>query len=61
DVDRAILAADNYYKGLSQTLLISHDVDDIVPLQNPHAPMENWECNYCQYNHICNSPKIKRI
>jgi len=60
DVDRAILAADNYYKALAKTMEL--DVDEIVPLQHPYAPMDaNWECNYCQYNHICNSPKIKRI
>lgn len=60
DVNRAIIAADTYYKNLAETMKL--DVDDIIPLQHPFAPMEPaWECNYCQYNHICNSPKIKRI
>jgi len=59
DVNRCILAADNYYKELSQTMKM--ELGDIIPIQHPKAPMENWECNYCQYNHICDSPKIKRI
>jgi CRISPR/Cas system-associated exonuclease Cas4 (RecB family) len=60
DPDRAILSANNYYKNLAETMKM--EVDEIIPLQHPFAPIEpKWECDYCQYNHICNSPKIKRI
>lgn len=57
--ERALIAANNYYRELSTSL--DNSLDDLIPIQHPYSPVEVWECNYCPYNHICNSPKIKRI
>jgi len=59
DYNRAVIMANDYYKSLSASLEL--ELDDIVPIQHPYSPVEQWECNYCNYNHICPSPKIKRV
>lgn len=59
NTDRIVIQADNYYRELATSL--DNDLDDLIPIQHPFSPIENWECNYCPYNHICPSPKIKRI
>lgn len=56
DVDRCIMMAGAYYKLLSETL--QEDLENIVPVQHKRSPIENWECNYCSYNHLCKSPLI---
>lgn len=59
DVHRIVSMAEGYYKDLSVSL--GMELDDLVPLQHPYSPMEAWECNYCDFNHVCPSPKIKRV
>lgn len=59
DTDRIVSMADKYYKDLSVSMKM--ELDEIIPIQHPFSPMEQWECNYCDYNHICSSPKIKRV
>lgn len=60
DYNRCTLAADNYYRELAETMKL--ELDEIVPIQHPKAPINTkWECDYCNYNHICPSPKIKRV
>jgi hypothetical protein len=56
DEDSLIEDANNYYKMLATSMKM--DINQIIPVQHPFSPMENWECNYCNYNHICTSPKI---
>lgn len=59
DVNRITLMAHNYYELLGKSL--EKDLDELMPILHPQSPMETWECNYCNYNHICPSPKIKRV
>ncbi|NCN86740.1 PD-(D/E)XK nuclease family protein [archaeon] len=56
DENSAIQDAYDYYKNLAHSMKL--DINQLVPISNPFSPMEQWECNYCNYNHICPSPKI---
>lgn len=59
DATRALKAFHDYYSDLSDSLEL--DLEDLVPIKHRFSPMEAWECNYCNYNHVCPSPKIKRV
>ena len=50
--------AKDYYTRLAETLKL--ELDEIKPVAHVFSPMEDWECNYCPFNHICPSPKITR-
>jgi len=59
DYNICVMKADNYYKELSASMKL--ELDDLVPIQHPKSPINpKWECDYCQYNHICPSPEIKK-
>lgn len=59
DVTKALSEFDKYYSELS--LSLESDLEDLVPIKHSFSPMQSWECNYCSYNHVCPSPKIKRV
>lgn len=48
--------ARDYYEKLAESMKL--ELDEIIPVRNIYAPIEKWECNYCNYNHVCNSPYI---
>lgn len=56
-----ISSAETYWAGLRDALEL-YKTDNLEPDQVPTgfgAPMQQWECNYCQYSYRCNSPYIK--
>jgi CRISPR/Cas system-associated exonuclease Cas4 (RecB family) len=32
---------------------------ELIPAETEGVPFQEWECNYCAYNHMCDSPYIK--
>ena len=60
DVRRVIRMANEYYEELAESM--SKDLEELTPVKHRYSPMnQKWECDYCQYNHICGSPLTKRI
>lgn len=36
------------------------ELDEMIPGTTLNVPVEQWECNYCPFAYLCNSPFIKR-
>jgi hypothetical protein len=57
EVDGAwIDAAESYWMDLWNAIDGTGSPDDMIPGVTYGVPMDiEWECNLCQYNHICHS------
>jgi len=54
--------AESYWENLWQSINRWSDIDpdDIQVSDVIGSPMQQWECNYCQYAYRCNSPYITK-
>ena len=51
-----IHAAKDYWIDLWDAIYDTESPDDMMPGVTKGVPMDQeWECNMCPYNHICNS------
>jgi hypothetical protein len=54
----------NYWTNLKETIE-EEDYDKVYKFKSLvpgtwNSPINEWECNYCQFNHICKSPFITK-
>jgi CRISPR/Cas system-associated protein endoribonuclease Cas2 len=45
---------------LDAEIFTGKEHDNLIPGETFGVPFESWECNYCSYSHICNSPFVKK-
>lgn len=60
EIDYAKYKKMAYIYWLDAKKFTSMNHDNLVPGETFGVPFESWECSYCSYSHICNSPFVKR-
>ena len=48
--------AHEYWQDLNEELEMVTSPDDMIPTQDIGVPYYDWECRYCGFAEICNSP-----
>lgn len=50
--------AEEYWMDINK--ICEKKLEEIIPGETMHTPVEQWECNYCPFAYICDSPFITK-
>ena len=50
---------ENLWESVNEWNEQSVEPDEVISNITQRSPVQEWECNYCQYSYRCNSPYIK--